>query len=156
MVTSWGSSTPEKQRSDQVDLIVLFGFGWMSECHLEATPVGIAGSGRRVARPRPAGRYQPIPRLPRWVSPWSVSPGPGRTPEYLSPSQVDTLLRSVSTNLTAAPPIEWIATLTQELTWARQANRDLTDEVTGLRDDLDAARRALRRMIKNTATDPHG
>ena len=72
------------------------------------------------------------------------------------PSQVDTLLRSVSTNLTAAPPIEWIATLTQELTWARQANRDLTDEVTGLRDDLDAARRALRRMIKNTATDPHG
>ena len=40
-----------------------------------------------------------------------------------------------------------------EVTHTRQANRDLTDEITGLRDDLDAARRALRQMIKNNALD---
>ncbi len=55
------------------------------------------------------------------------------------------------TNLTSAPLIERIATLSQELTQAVQANQDLTDQVNRLQDDLDAARRALRKMIKNTA-----
>ena len=59
------------------------------------------------------------------------------------------------TNLTSAPLIERIATVSQELTQTRQTNRDLTDEVTGLRDDLAAARRALRQMIKNAAADEH-
>jgi hypothetical protein len=35
---------------------------------------------------------------------------------------------------------------------ARASGRDLADEVAGLQDDLDAARRALGQMIKNTAT----
>jgi hypothetical protein len=57
------------------------------------------------------------------------------------------------TNLSAAPLVERIATLSQELTQAEQANQDLTDQVNRLQDDLDAARRALRQMIKNTAAD---
>ena len=57
------------------------------------------------------------------------------------------------TNLSTAPLVDRIAALSQELTQARQANRDLTDQVTELRDDLDAARRALRQMMKNTAMD---
>ena len=57
------------------------------------------------------------------------------------------------TNLSATPLVERIATLSQKLTHTRQANRDLTGEVTGLRDELDAARRALRQMIKNTAAE---
>ena len=51
------------------------------------------------------------------------------------------------------PLVERIATLSQKLTHTRQANRDLAGEVTGLRDELDAARRALRQMIKNTAAE---
>ena len=57
------------------------------------------------------------------------------------------------TNLTSAPLIERIATLSQELTQTRQANSNLTDEVTALQDDLDASRRALRQMMKNIAVD---
>jgi flagellar biosynthesis chaperone FliJ len=57
------------------------------------------------------------------------------------------------TNLSAAPLVERIATLSQELTQAGRANQDLTDQVNRLQDDLDAARRALRQMIKNTAAD---
>ena len=57
------------------------------------------------------------------------------------------------TNLTSAPLIERIATLSQELTQTRQANSNLTDQVTALQDDLDASRRALRQMMKNTAFD---
>jgi len=57
------------------------------------------------------------------------------------------------TNLTSAPLIERITTLSQELTQTRQANSNLTDQVTALQDDLDASRRALRQMMKNTAFD---
>lgn len=57
------------------------------------------------------------------------------------------------TNLTAAPLVERIAALSQELTHARQANQDLDDQVSRLQDELGAARRALRRMIKDTAVD---
>jgi len=57
------------------------------------------------------------------------------------------------TNLSATPLVERIATLSQKLTHTRQANRDLTGEVTGLRDELDAARRALRQLITNTAAE---
>ena len=56
-----------------------------------------------------------------------------------------------ATNLTSAPLVERIATLSQELTQTRQANSNLTDAVTALQDNLDASRRALRQMIKNTA-----
>lgn len=55
------------------------------------------------------------------------------------------------TNLASAPLVERIANLSQELTQTRRTNRDLTDEIAGLRDDLDAARRALRKMIKESA-----
>ncbi len=55
------------------------------------------------------------------------------------------------TNLSTAPLLDRIATLSQELTQARQA--DQYDHVNDLRDDLDAARRALRQMIKNNAAD---
>jgi hypothetical protein len=59
------------------------------------------------------------------------------------------------TNLSAAPLVERIAALSRELTQAGRANQDLTDQVNRLQDDLDAARRALRQMIKNTAAaDP--
>lgn len=57
------------------------------------------------------------------------------------------------TNLTAAPLVERIAILSQELTQARQANQDLNYQVGRLQDDLDAARLAIRRMIKNPAVD---
>ena len=57
------------------------------------------------------------------------------------------------TNLSTAPLVERIATLSQELTQTRQTNHELTKEIDGLQNDLDGARRALRQMIKNTAVD---
>ena len=54
-------------------------------------------------------------------------------------------------SLSTEPLVERLTMLGAELTQVRQTNRELTGHVNQLQDDLDATRRALRQMIRDTA-----
>ena len=58
------------------------------------------------------------------------------------------------TALSTEPLLERLNALAADLARERATNRDLTAHASALRDDLDASRRALRHMIKETAAGP--